>query len=122
MLKVDNLNQYVKDVTGAAMTEAEAKRIIQGMPNAGTGVFDGDSPTQFKSKLDAAVKRLGMANARYTYAQKTGKAWSAIGLHEMDGIIQRKTDELQGQFQRQGLQGGELRNAVKQSLKQEFGI
>ena len=53
---VSNLNSYIKEMTGAAMSEAEAKRLMAVMPNAGTGVFDGDSPTQFKTKLDVVVR------------------------------------------------------------------
>ena len=119
---IDNLNQYIKDITGAAMTDSEAKRIMAGMPNVGSGLFDGDSPTEFKSKLDAAVNRLKVAHARWTFAQKTGKPWTSIGLHEMGGIIQKRTDELQGLYQQQGLRGEDLKNAVTKTLKQDFGI
>jgi Fe-S cluster biosynthesis and repair protein YggX len=119
---IDNLNQYIKEITGAAMTIPEAQRIMQAVPNAGEGILDGDSPTQFKAKLDATMQRLLMVQARQTFAKKTGKPWSQIPLEQMNGIIQNKTDELQGRFQQQGLKGNELRNAVKQGLKQEFGI
>lgn len=119
---IDNLNQYIKEITGAAMTIPEAQRIMQAVPNAGQTWYDGDSPSQFKGKLDATMQRLLMVQARATFAKKTGRPWSQIPLEQMNGIIQQKTDELQGMFQQQGLKGNELRNAVKQGLKQEFGI
>ncbi|PPD07132.1 MAG: hypothetical protein CTY28_10135 [Hyphomicrobium sp.] len=119
---IDNLNQYIKEITGAAMTIPEAQRIMQAVPNAGQTWYDGDSPSQFKGKLDATMQRLLMVQARATFAKKTGRPWSQIPLEQMNGIIQNKTDELQGMFQQQGLKGDELRNAVKQGLKQEFGI
>lgn len=119
---IDNLNQYIKEITGAAMTIPEAERIMQAVPNAGQTWYDGDNPSNFKGKLDATMQRLLMVQARATFAKKTGRPWSQIPLEQMNGIIQNKTDELQGMFQQQGLKGDELRNAVKQGLKQEFGI
>lgn len=119
---VDNLNQYIKEITGAAMTESEAKRIMQGMPNAGSGIFDGDSPTEFQAKLKSATDRLKMAHARHNYAQKTGQSWTAIGLHQMNGVVQQRTNELQGLYQKQGLSGDDLKTAVRQGLKKDFGI
>lgn len=119
---VDNLSQYIKEITGSAMGIEEAKRIIAGMPNAGSGVFDGDSPTEFEAKMRTAVKRVKMAHARMNYAQKNGVPWASIGMHQMGDVVQRRTDELQNNFQRQGLQGDDLKAAVTKALKQDFGI
>lgn len=119
---LDNVNQYIKEITGAAMTDAEAKRIMAGMPNVGAGVFDGDSPTEFKSKMDAVINRLKLAHARWNYAQKTGQSWTSIGLHQMGSVVQQRTNELQGRYQQQGLQGDDLRSAVQRDLRRDFGI
>ena len=56
---INNLNQTIKDLTGAAMGVQEAERIIAGAPNAGTGIFDGDSPTNFETKLNNQI-RIGL--------------------------------------------------------------
>ena len=72
---VNNLNQTIKDLTGAAMGVQEAERIIAGAPNAGTGVFDGDSPTNFETKLNNQIQQVQYALARKQYSRnKIGRA------------------------------------------------
>lgn len=61
---MQNLNQTIKDLTGAAMGVQEADRIIASLPNAGTDIFGGDSPTEFEAKLNNAVKQTKYALAR----------------------------------------------------------
>lgn len=68
----DNLNRTIKDITGAAMSIPEAKRITRSAPNPGTGIFDGDSPTVFKSKLDDTLETLKAANRRMIDLRKKG--------------------------------------------------
>jgi len=119
---IDNLNQYIKEITGAAMSIPEAERIMQAMPTAGQGLLDGDSPTQFMAKLNASLQRLTLVNARMNYARKVGQPWESIPIEQMERILQGRTDQLQEMYQKQGLQGDELRGAVRQGLKQEFGI
>lgn len=69
---IDSINNYIKEITGAAMTNGEAERIMRGTPNPGKGIFDGDSPTQFKSKLDAQIEALEGVNLRMQYLRARG--------------------------------------------------
>lgn len=42
---IQNLNLYIRDITGAQMGENEADRLMKGLPN------DNDSPVEFETKL-----------------------------------------------------------------------
>ena len=44
-------SQTLAEISGAAVSPSEAKRSEVWLPNPGTGLFDGDSPTVFKSKV-----------------------------------------------------------------------
>jgi len=67
-----NINLYIKEITGAQMSEKEADRLRQGMPDPGEGIFGGDSPTVFVSKMKGMVKELERAAIRYQVMLKGG--------------------------------------------------
>lgn len=67
-----NLNKYLKDMSGTAVTESEMQRILRNQPNPGTGLMDGDDPVSFKAKMDAVIKSSRMAAARYNYLRENG--------------------------------------------------
>lgn len=66
------INQYIRDITGAQMSVAEAQRLALALPQVGTGVFDGDSPERFKSKLDNAIRQVKRAQERANYFLRKG--------------------------------------------------
>lgn len=68
----NNLNKTLNELSGAAVTEHETKRLTQELPNPGTGPFSGDGPTVFASKLKQSLKTQKMAIARLNYVQKNG--------------------------------------------------
>ncbi|MCP4597045.1 hypothetical protein [Neptuniibacter sp.] len=68
----ENLNLYVKEITGAQMSNVEVKRLRLVPPDAGDGIFDGDSPTQFEAKADRITLAGRAAEARFTYYLKKG--------------------------------------------------
>lgn len=121
---IANLNSYIKEMTGAAMSEAEAKRLMAVMPNAGTGVFDGDSPTQFKTKLDVVVREAKMAMARAQFAKANNRPWNSIPLDQMPNIIRQRGDQILKDIQAQAPNAPieHLKPFVRQRLNQEFGI
>jgi hypothetical protein len=127
---INNLNQYIKEITGAAMTNAEAARIMRAMPNPGEGIFDGDSPVQFKSKLDAAVYNSKLAIARYNYMRANGFTGNAdeaarkMTLDSVPDVMNRRGRELRDQVQKSnpGVRPENLRPLVEQQLRKEFGI
>lgn len=68
----DAANRYIKYLTGAQMSEAEAKRIMKSFPDPRLGLTEGDSPTQFKRKLDAVMKDVEDTIARNQYVLRKG--------------------------------------------------
>lgn len=121
---IDALNQYIKSVTGAAMTNAEAERIMRGLPNPGTGLFDGDSPTEFKAKLDDALKQSRMAEARLVYIKRNGMSIGDVSLDRMPRIMNERGAELEKLLKQKNAQlsDADVRKLVKRNLSQEFGL
>ena len=62
-----NANAEIHRLTGAQMSAAETGRLLLQIPNFGDGIFTGDNPVQFKSKLDESTKLVEAAKARYNY-------------------------------------------------------
>tara|TARA_Y100001973_G_C5187854_1_gene329020 strand:+ start:357 stop:1778 length:1422 start_codon:yes stop_codon:yes gene_type:complete len=57
----DVTNQYIKAITGAQMSEAEAKRILNALPDPRT--FSG-SPTEYQAKLQGVMKNARLSIIR----------------------------------------------------------
>jgi len=69
---VENLNLYIKRITGAQMSEAEASRLKLAMPDLGKTWFTGDGPDKFKAKAQNALDKAKAANYRYNYYLSRG--------------------------------------------------
>lgn len=121
---LQNLNKTIKDLTGAAMGVQEADRIMASLPNAGTGIFDGDSPTEFEAKLDNAVQQTKYALARKNYALKQGikqNAWEKIDLSDMPSIVNKRADEIAKAYKLDPDKPTD-KATIKRQLAAEFGI
>lgn len=122
---VQNAALYVKYLSGVAVSEQEFARISKTLPNAGTGIADGDSPTEFMSKMDEGIGQAKMAYARANYLRTQGfkgKPWEAgIAIDDMRGIIDQRGGQLEQQLQGR-MPPDRIQGAVRQKLKQEFGI
>lgn len=116
---VDSLNRYIKEITGAQMSEAEADRIRKGIPDP-----ENDSPTQFKAKMDASVKSLQLASARASFALQHGLTPKTIPLDSMPQLIDNRGAELEAEIRQQnpGMPVAQIREQVKTQLKAEFGL
>lgn len=122
----DNLNKGIKEATGSAMGVQEAERIIAAMPNPGQGIFDGDSPTVFKAKLDKSTEQVRNALMRYSYAKyngldplKTGKE-----LHEVPALVEKRGAEIERELAEAnpGATPSSLKLTLRERLRIEFGI
>jgi len=118
---LQNLNQTIKDITGAAMGVQEAERIISTLPNAGTNIFDGDSPTEFEAKLTNAVKQTKYALARKGYALKKGLNWENISLESMPNILKSRGAEIAKQYNLDPNKPADL-NTINRQMAAEFGV
>ena len=123
-----NLNTVLKQLSGTAVTENEMKRQLETQPNAGTGIADGDSPTEFATKVrgQMAFAQSAIARARWLRNQGfTGAPWEAgVPIEAMPSLIKKRGDELYQQYQQANPKADPqtLKGAVQRNLKQEFGI
>jgi len=69
---VTNLNKEIKWLTGAAMNKTEVPRLSQEVPTAGLGLFDGDAPDEFESKLNNKIKETNLYIVRYGFLLRQG--------------------------------------------------
>jgi hypothetical protein len=118
---LQNLNLTIKAITGAAMSDAEAGRIMASLPNAGTNAWDGDSPTQFKAKLDNTIQQTKYALARKQYALKNGRNWETIPLDSIPDIVRQRGKEIAKQYKLDPSKAADL-NTIDRQLAAEFGI
>lgn len=108
-IAVGRLNQIIKNLSGAAVSEAEEKRMKTAIPDFGAEWWKGDSPTEFYSKLQATLRQARMAQARYRYFLKNGFIDPSKG----DAAVRQQITELVGQNSNFEL------NNMKQLIEQE---
>ena len=121
---IANINLYIKEITGAQMSELEADRLRKGMPDPGDAITDGDSPIVFKAKLDATLKALKAAAARKYFTLRNGISISKIPLASMARIIDARGQEIESELRaaNPGLAEDALSQEVAARLHKEFGI
>jgi len=119
-----NLNDTIKDATGASMGVDEAKRIIATMPNPGTGVWDGDSPKQFEAGMNKAIDLTKNAMIRTNWAKANGvdPLKTGIELEKVPSLISETGQKLEAQIRSLNpkAQQADVDLAVKQALRQMF--
>jgi hypothetical protein len=76
------LNEYIKSITGAAMTNAEAERLRKTMPDP-----ENDSPTEFMSKLENVYDQTLVARQRASYMLENGLTLEQTSLEETRNLI-----------------------------------
>jgi hypothetical protein len=118
---LQNLNQTIKDITGAAMGVQEAERITATLPNAGSDIFSGDSPTEFEAKLNNAIGQTKYALARKNYALRKGLNWEATPLDKMPNIINSRGAEIAKQYNLDPKKPADLQT-INRQLAAEFGV
>jgi hypothetical protein len=118
---LQNLNQTIKDITGAAMGVQEAERIIATLPNAGTGIFDGDSPTEFEAKLNNAIQQTKYALARKQYSLRKGLNWESTPLEKIPLIVQARGKAIAEQYNLDPNKTADLQT-INRQLAAEFGV
>lgn len=120
---VKQLNDYIRSVTGATITESEAGRLMAAIPNVGEGTFGGDSPTQFKTKLDNTIRELKYAEARAAYIKKKGFTLndSNVTLSDVPMLMKSREQELITNLKLDLSKEGD-RNTLRRQLSSEFGL
>jgi hypothetical protein len=118
---LQNLNQTIKDITGAAMGVDEAKRIVATLPDPGSDIFGGDSPTEFEAKLNNGITQTKYALARRTYALKKGLNWESTPLDKMPSIINERGAAIAKQYKLDPKKAADLQT-INRQLAAEFGV
>ena len=133
----ENVNATIKEITGAAMSIPEAQRILSQVPNAGTGILDGDDPITFKAKLDDVMKQTRLAVARNAYLKKNNPQLlsqlaarkmegidGVLPLDQMHGLMNERKNQIYQELKQRSPNASpaQLAPFVGQRLKQEFGI
>lgn len=112
---LDNVNYTIKAITGAAMTEPEAKRIGATLPTVK------DTPIMFKAKLETAMRRTKMAIARYNMWRSQGLGGSPDKLGTL-GDIERQVETRKADLM-SAVQAGEITaDQASAMFLSEFGI
>jgi len=123
---VDNVNREISRITGAAMGVEEAGRLMKGMPNPGSSLFDGDSPTEFKTKLDSTTRDLRRALIRRNWALSQGMdpMKTGVQLSDVDAMIDTRGAEIETQLMQENPQADPsmIGAAVRDQLNREFGL
>lgn len=130
--KLDDFTQYraeagqlfaltLKDLSGVAVNPTEYKRAEVWLPNPGSGIFDGDSPTELKSKVERFEDFTRKALMKHAYIQNKGLTVNDVDVDQMPSLMQQRGDELTAELQ-STMEGEALKNAVKTQLADEFGL
>ena len=127
------INEEIKRLTGAQMSEKEAKRLRGGMPDFGEGLIPPDSAQEFYGATVGIVKEMNLAAARYQMylaqgilpkqIKKMVTSDTAVPLDQMKQIIEQKENELLEYYTKQkGLTVDRALFQVKQDLSGMFGL
>jgi hypothetical protein len=120
---LNNLSQTIKALTGASMGVQEAARIEAGLPTAGQGIFDGDSPTEFQAKLNNTMRELRLVEARTNYLIRRGLSFKDVPLENVPKLINDRASELAKEYKVDLKKATPTQmNAIKRQLSVEFGI
>ena len=128
-----DLNRTIKALAGAAVSQQEMGRIAGEMPNAGSSIFDGDSPAEFGAKLAEASRSAKLSLVRLNYWKSQGNTGpiiqggnlvdSAPQLDEIPGIMRQRELEITQQVQAAGYtDDAAIRAQVRAAMQQEFGL
>jgi hypothetical protein len=131
---IKTLNEEIHRLTGAQMSRHEARRLVKGLPNPGTGLFDGDSPTEFISALKVTYKDLKRVQARARYYQarninvkNLAKQEKLMSLEQFDQVINKRAATIESELRAiepnlERLNPAEFYKRVKDKVKEEFGL
>lgn len=128
----NNLSEYIKYITGAAMGIQEEGRIRKGMPDP-----ENDSPSQFESKMKNSIVQSKLALARYNYLKRNGyddrtiqslaksdRIGAMVPLSDMQGIINQRLDQAAQEMKSRNpsIDPQSLKQQLRVIQRREFGI
>jgi len=117
----ENFSRTLKDISGGAVTPQEFERTSRWLPNPGTGLWDGDSPTAIQAKMDHLIDFGKRAVAKKLYIQKNGMKPGEVDIDSMPEIMQKRGGEIANELGA-SMSGDQLKRAVRDRLSDEFGL
>lgn len=131
------LNEYIKYITGAQMSEAEAQRLTKGFPDPTK-----DSPTQYLSKLRSLKEELLLVRARTNYFLNNKQEFlgldannlfdpnnsleNSLSITDMKSTIvnqyKKFKNEISQNPQYKGMSDEQFNNVAKQMTSNYFGV
>jgi hypothetical protein len=120
----NNVNRTINELSGAAVTEGEAKRISAELPEVSNSWTDwGDGPTAFKAKLDAARQRLHSAIFRRRLADQYGFDWRSVPLDQLDShpAVDRYYEALKKQYLDEGMSEDKAKAEAVADVMRQLG-
>jgi hypothetical protein len=122
-------SEAVKKFAGTAMTAQEAERVLVWNPNAGSGLWDGDSPVEYETKMNKGAEALEMAIARKQYLLRNGIRFDfakdnngGISLDQMPELMKKRAVEIASELKGGGVEGDALNQRLRERMRQEFGL
>jgi len=135
---IENINLYIKYITGAQMSYQESDRLRLAAPDAGEGVFGADGPTKFRNKAKNAIRGAKMARARALYVMRHGLSVKEskvirdgveknnitfpISLNQMSDIVNNRGAAIKKQLLKENpkLDEESLKESILNQLEKEF--
>ena len=121
---IAEVNHGIKEMTGAQMSEPEAKRLSKQFANP-----EKDSPTQFIAKVDNALATMIAATARYEYMLKHGIDTNpgddgeySLPIDKFKDIVNSRVDSLIVEYTARGMSASEAKKQAMSAAKTEFGL
>lgn len=126
----DNFNQLLKELSGTAVSAQELQRQKIVQPNPGEGLFDGDDPVTFMSKIDQGEKLARSAMARMNFMRSKGLQFNRdtaerfMRLEDVPAVIDKRGAEIEQQLRQANPKADpmSIERETAKRLKQEFGI
>jgi len=127
--------QILKALSGVAVNPTEYKRAEIFIPNVGTTIWGGDSPSEVQAKRAEMMRFSRNAMYKYHYIRKNGLSLYGpnkaaimngtmeddVSVFNMENIINRRGAELRQQYETEGLKEWEIRQSITRDLIAEFG-
>lgn len=125
-----HFNAVLKDNSGATVTEQEMKRNGVELPNAGSGMFDGDDPVTFQAKLDRGEEIIALGIARTRHLRQNGftgsldAAAKQMPIERMRDLINQRAKQIESELRQAnpGMPQPIIDRQRNLKIKQEFGI
>lgn len=111
------LSQYLNQLSGAAISPTEETRLKGGFPSAD------DSPTQYKAKAEATMRRFALVQARTAYLlSNPAQALDSVSLDGMSNIIAVEANKLAKALEKGGMAADQAQQQAILKTRQRFGM